>query len=293
MWPNQQKPQPPTEEQLLQKRKRKRLFKIVLSMVGFLIILILVLNFFVIPKLTETLPNYLDWVPYRQTLSKLPFFPSQPTPTGTAVQSTQIIGLKEAASQSSQQSQSASEEEQIFTPNSPQNDLELAKNTIDKYIRDNIQKSFLPKTLIIRQGLTIDNRLENVESQFGSNFGQGETSFSITYHNREGTNTPNDFIILIRPSNIKKGTVITQKLAEELTSTYFINPYSPIENCNTKDETSFCEAFKTEENGKRGYGAVYSLEQASVPPQPTIFVFTCFIPNESTFYDEFQSCISP
>ena len=180
-----------------------------------------------------------------------------------------------------------------YSPNTFQYDSEKAKTIISQYIKDNIKPEFISQKPDIKQGLTIDNRMEDSnKKQFGSYFTIKQSTISVNFHYKENTNTPNDFIIFIQPLKVDK-TTITADTANTLTTSYFTHPYNPIENCNIKGATSYCETFKTEFNGKRGYGVVFANDQSVSPPKPTLIIFTCFIPKESNVYDKQKSCISP
>lgn len=244
-------PQPP--------QKRAGIILIGIIIVILLIPILLALNYSNIFSLSQLFPNQLGWLPHK----------TQPVPTPLP----------------------ASTQEQNFSSNSFQYDTEKAKTILTQYIKDSIKPEFLPDNLEIKQGLSIDNRTEELNHQFGSYFTDNQTTFSINFHYKENTNTPNDFIIFIQPTNVDEATV-TQAIANSLTSTYFHNPYSPIDNCETKGTTSYCENFKAEFNGKRGFGVLIGQDLSKSPPTLTSIIFTCFVPKESKDYNTQKSCIS-
>jgi len=226
-----------------------------------LLLLLLVLNYFNILSLSQFFPNQLGWLPHKAQ--------PMPSPQPTSTQS------------------------QDYTPNVFQYDTEKAKKIVSQYIKDTIKPEFISKTLIIRQGLSIDNRFEkSAKDQFGSYFTTNQATISVNFHYKESTNIPNDFMIFIQPSKIDKIT-LTPTLADTLTTSYLTNSYTPIESCTTKGATSYCETFKTEFNGKRGYGVLAGQDQTVSPPKPILIIFTCSVPKGSQDYVSQKSCISP
>lgn len=238
------------------------LFQIVFLVIA-LILFFGILNFFNILPISQLWPNQFGFLPHRAyeqaTTRPIP----QPTQTSTN-----------------------------YSPNTFQYDTEKAKTILNQYVKDTIKPEFLLKSFDIKQGLSIDNRTEDVKYEFGSYFTQDQTTISVNFHYKENTNNPNDFIIFIQLSKVEQKT-LTPTLANSLTSSYFINPYTPITNCNTKGTTSYCEEFKTEDEGKKGYGVVFANDQSVSPPKPMLIIFTCFIPKESNDYTTQISCISP
>ena len=248
------------EQHLL--RKKIGLFTILFIVGTVIFLLILVLNYFSILKLYETFPNHLGWIPHRLIISNLP------------------------VSQEINSAQTANYPTDTF-----QYDTEKAKTIISQYAKETIKPEFLPEILEIRQGLSIDNRLEDFKDQFGSYFTQQETIISVNFHYKENTNIPNDYIIFIQPPNVGK-TIVTSDIANSLTLFYFTNPYASISNCVTKGILSYCETFKGEIDGNKGYGVVFTDDKSFSPPKPTLIVFTCFVPKESEDYASRKSCIS-
>lgn len=229
-----------------------------LYLIGFIIgvlllFLLLVLNYFNILSLSRLFPSQLGWLPHK----------AQPTPV----------------------------QNQDYTPNVFQYDTGKARTILAQYIRDTINPEFVPQTLDIKEGLSIDNRVEDNKRQFGSYFTTSQATFSINFHYKENTNTPNDFSIFIQPSQSEEIT-LTLDLANSLVASYFINPSSPITNCDKKGTTSYCESFKIGDDGNRGFGALIGQDASKSPPKLTSIVFTCFIPKESKDYDSMKSCIS-
>lgn len=227
-----------------------------------LLFLLLFLNYFNILSLSLLFPNQLGWLPHK-TQQVPPLDKSQPTSLPNSNYSSNIF----------------------------QYDTEKAKTILNSYVKDNIKPEFLPEKLDTKQGLSIDNRAEDIKYQFGSYLINNNETISINFHYKEGTNIPNDFMIFIQPAKVDK-TTVTADLANSLTFSYFINPF-PIESCNTKGATSYCEIFKIEADGKRGFGAIIAQDQSKSPSALTSIVFTCFIPKESKDYTTQKSCISP
>jgi len=261
MLPDQQNTQPPLNPQITKNGLRKGSGILQVGVVGILSVGIAImlffglLNYFNILSLSKLYPKQFGFLPHRMV--------PQLTPT-----------------------QSPNYSQTVF-----QYDVEKAKTIISKYIKDTIKPEFIPQALDIKQGLSIDNRVEDNKRQFGSYFTTSQATFSINFHYKENANTANDFTIFIQPSNVDE-TTVTQDIANSLTSTYFNNPYSPVDSCETRGTTSYCEEFKTETGGKRGYGVVFAEDTSVSPPKFTPIVFTCFIPDESKDYNITQSCIS-
>jgi hypothetical protein len=169
-------------------------------------------------------------------------------------------------------------------------DVEKAQDVISAYIKDTIKSEFIPEDLDIEQGLSIDNRSEDDNKQFGSYYTLDNTVFSINAHYREFTNTFNDFIVFIQPqSEIDSAT---PEVANSLTSIYFNSPFLINNDCKTQSSTVYCENFQSVADGKRGYGLLVSKDSSN-PDSSRAIVFTCFIPKESKDYINTTSCISP
>jgi hypothetical protein len=227
--------------------------------------------------------NYFNILPISQLWPKqLGFLPRRDVPTGTSPH----------REQNNKPIPKPTQTPTNYSSNVFQYDSEKANTIISKYIKDTLKPEFIPQTLDAKQGLSIDNRDEDIKNQFGSYFVNNQATFSINFHYTENTNYLNDFLIFIQPSKVEQKT-LNSTLATSLTSFYFTNPYTPIANCNTKGTTSYCEEFKTETDGKRGFGVVLADDQSTVPPKRTAIVFTCFIPKESKDYNKQSSCISP
>lgn len=179
-----------------------------------------------------------------------------------------------------------------YSANVFQYDSEKAKTLLTEYIKDNIKPEFLPAKIEVKQGLSIDNRQEDIKYQFGAYLVRNQETISINFHYKENANAPNDFTIFIKPSVVEQKT-LNSTLANSLLSSYFVNPYSPIESCEKKGTTSYCEIFKIESDGKKGYGVLFGDDISASTPKLTPIVFNCFIPKESKDYDKQSSCISP
>ena len=236
-------PQPP--------QQKTNIFLVSVVIGVLLLFLLLVLNYFNSLPLSQLFPNQLSFLPHRQQDNK-----PIPQPTQIPIN---------------------------YSSNAFQYDSEKTKTILSKYIKDTLKPELIPQTLEVKQGLSIDNRIEDIKYQFGAYVARNQESISVNFHYKENTNTPNDFIIFIQPSKVEQ-TTLNSTLANSLVSSYFINPYSPIVNCNTKGTTSYCEIFKIENDGKRGFGALIEQDKS--------IVFTCFIPKDSKDYDNQRSCIS-
>jgi len=173
-----------------------------------------------------------------------------------------------------------------FTPQTFQYDTKKAENLLTQYLKDNIKPEFLPAQIEIKEGLTIDGRIENVKYEFGSKFTINKDLFSSNFHYRENTNDPNDYTIFIQPGNTQEGT-LTPAIANSIASSYFNNPYT-ITSCSTKGTSSFCEAFKSENDGKKGYGLIFGHDKGKFIP----ILFTCLVPQKSKDYATQKSCIN-
>lgn len=244
-------PQPP--------KKRAGIIVVGIIVVILLIPILLALNYFNIFPLSQLFPNQLGFLPQRSQPTPSPLPDSTPT--------------------------------QDYTASTFQYDTGKAHGIITQYLKDTIKPEFLPENLEIKQGLSIDNRTEDIKYQFGSYYTKGQATISANFLYKENTNIPNGYLIFIEPANVE-GTIVTQAIVNSLTSTYFNDPFSPIENCVIEDTISYCENFKIETDGKRGYGVVFGEDISVSPPKFTPFVFTCYFPKESRIYDSSQSCIS-
>lgn len=256
---SQQNLQPPMEGQPLPKERKAGVFGLLFVIGAAIILLFLVLNYFNILKLSEIFPNYFGFLPHKEQVNQ-----TIPQPTQTR---------------------------DNYSPNIFQYDTGKAKIVLTEYIKDNIRPELIPENLEIKQGLSIDKRVEDLKYQFGSYFTTDQATISVSFHYKENTDTPNDFSIFIQPTNLEK-TTLTPDLANSLVASYFNTPYSSITNCDKKGTTFYCEEFRNETDGKKGYGVVFSDETSVSPPKFTPIVFTCFVPKDSKDYATLKSCIS-
>lgn len=215
------------------------------------------LNYFNIFPVSSTFPEYLSWLPRKAPngasprQNKLSFTPAKPT----------------------------------ITPEF-QYDTKKAEAILTQYIKDTIKPDFLPAKLDIKQSYQIDGK-PGPEHGFNFYYKTNNLLISSTFHYLERSNAQDGFSIFIQPPNIQE-TTASASLANSLTSLYFNNPYSLISNCAAKGTSSYCENFKIESNGKKGYGIVFGYDNGKF----TSLVFNCFLPKESKFYSQ-NSCISP
>jgi hypothetical protein len=167
-----------------------------------------------------------------------------------------------------------------------QYDSAKAKTILTQYIKSAIKPEFLPSKIEIKQGLSIDNRLDDLKNQFGTYYNLKESSISANFHLKENTSIPNDFSIFIQPQKNNQA-IVNPQVANSLLSSYFTNPYV-VSDCQTKDSTSYCESFKSVNDGKRGYGIVLAGRGST----SALIIFNCFIPKESEEYSTLNSCIN-
>lgn len=242
--------------------KKKGMFEILL--IGIVIVFVIgILNYFNIFPLSKLFPNYLGFLTHKnQQVS--PITNSQSTPNSTANYSANVF----------------------------QYDSEKAKTILTKYIKDTIKPEFLPENLDIKQGLSINNTIdEKRKNLFGSYIINKNETISITSNFIENSNTPNFFMIFIHPSKTKQ-SALNLALANSLVSAYFKNPIT-IAKCNTNGTASTCKEIKIESEGKREFGALIAQDTSKSPSIPVSTIFSCFIPKESNVYDSIKSCISP
>lgn len=183
-------------------------------------------------------------------------------------------------------SQGETREPQNFSSAAFTYDAEKAKNIISTYLANTVKSEFLPATIEVKQGLSIDGRIEDVKHQFGAFFNFKGTTISANFHYQENTNEQNDYSIFIQQTDITQATA-TAAMANSLTSFYFNKPYL-IAECGVKGPISYCENFQTIHEGKKGYGIVFAGE----PKKLIKIVFTCLIPKDSRDYEAKKSCIS-
>lgn len=92
----------------------------------------------------------------------------------------------------------------------------------------------------------------------------------------------------IQPQDITE-TTASASLAKTLSTTYLKNiPETLNFNCGISQSTiSFCENFQITDSGKEGFGLVIAKAQ----PNNTVFVFSCFIPKDSMYFNTRTSCL--
>lgn len=162
-------------------------------------------------------------------------------------------------------------------------DTEKAIKLLSDYAISIVKPEVLLFNPKISQGLAIDGKKSSLQHEFGFYTVVNKTIIAGNLHFIENTNTPNDIGVMIQPANIED-KVTTPDIANRLLNSYFIAPYS-ITKCQTKGIASYCEQFKEEKDGKRGFGALFSGQNK--------VIFTCFIPKESQNYQKQLSCIIP
>lgn len=217
----------------------------ILLLIGGVLIFFIVLNYLNIISLSHLYPNQISSLPQQQSTN---------TKTNQQIAS---------------------------TPPPFTYDTTKAKTLLIKYMKDNIKSEFLPPQLDIKQGLSIDNRLENLKYEFGSYFTTQNSTISANFHYKESSNIPNDYTIYVLPKNISQ---IDVTVANSLLNFYFKKPFT-VSQCQTKAILSFCENFQTLNDGKKGYGVVISNQTKET------IIFNCFLPKESKNYSQ-TSCIN-
>jgi hypothetical protein len=174
--------------------------------------------------------------------------------------------------------------------NSSQNifkyDAAKAKTLLTKYIKDTLKPELLPTEIEVKQGLTIDGRIEDVKKEFGSSFNALGATISANFHYVENSNTANEYTIFIQPNNVAP-IETSASTANTLLSSYFKTPYIA-SNCQAKENVSYCQNFQTTAEGKRGYGILTGNDRGNT----VSIIFTCFISKESKEYMSFKSCLT-
>lgn len=172
------------------------------------------------------------------------------------------------------------------TPSIFNYDVSEAEKLLIQYIKNIIKPKFVPATIEVKQGQSINGNSENVNYEFGSQFTINKDLFSSNLLYKEGSTNQDVFGIFIQPNIIEKA--VNAPLANSLLSNYFINPYH-ISDCKTILNSSYCESFQNITEGKRGYGILLTNRTGKI----TFIVFSCFIPKESKYYNTQNTCINP
>jgi hypothetical protein len=172
-------------------------------------------------------------------------------------------------------------------PTAFQYDSAKAKTILTQYIQDALKSELLPENIEVKQGMSTNGDIVDIQYEFGSRFTALESTVSADFHYNENTNVPSDFWIFIQPKNINQ-TTATPFLANSLLSSYFTSPYA-ISDCQTKGITSYCENVQILTEGKKGYGIAFIKEG----PRITSFIYNCFISKESKNYNKSNNCITP
>lgn len=218
------------------------------------------LNYFNILPVSDVFPNQLSWLP-RQTSQpkKLLYTPANPTPKPTTTPTTAAFSY----------------------------DTKKAQALLTQYIKDNIKPEFLPAKIEVKQKTISNTTNKEVPYEFNSFFTIRKDEFLVALHYKENTNTLNDFIVQIQPSKIDVSTT-SVSLANSLVSAYFINPYV-ITTCNAKGLVSYCEEFRIENQGKKGFGI--SLSSDTIKSTVVPLVISCFISKTSDYYSTQKTCL--
>ncbi len=229
------------------------------------------LNYFNILYVSETFPNILGWLPslrvqhaYRDKINSniyndfiKSYYAPRPTPTPFVRFSYDTV---------------------------------KAQNALESYIKDNIKQEFLPEEIEVKQGLTMDGRInQNMRYEFGTYFVTEKVTLSANFIYNENTNIASDYGVFIQPNDLTSITP-TESLSNSLLNIYFQHPYS-VSSCQTKGTTSYCENFQVLNGEKIGYG--YGTITNTQTNKSTPIVFACLVPKESKYYDILKSCIAP
>lgn len=168
-------------------------------------------------------------------------------------------------------------------------DTVKAQNTLGKYLKDNIREEFLPAKLNIEQNLLSSGELQGTDYLFGTNWIIDDTVFNGSFHYITGTNEFRDMEFYIDVSKTTD-TSINSTNSAILVNIYLKDiPTSIAFDCGIfQEKTQFCEYFKTEEQGKKGFGAIESRDETN---KKTTLVFSCFIPKNDSYYNKRTSCL--
>lgn len=235
---------------------------LVILFAGFtLILLIGILNYLNVFPLSKLLPNYLGFLPHRVY--------EEPQ--------------KEKASSLRQSSAAFPSPSATFAYDAPK-----ANTLLSKYLKDKIKSDYLPGKIEVKHKLIASGKQEGTDYEFGANWTINNTFFQSNFHYEIDTNNVSDIHFSVQPPDIKE-TVVNASLAKSLTSAYLKNiPESPKFNCGTFQATiSFCENFQTTDLGMEGFGLVIGKAQ----PNNTVFIFSCFIPKDSRYFNTRTSCL--
>lgn len=167
-------------------------------------------------------------------------------------------------------------------------DASKADTLLSKYLRDKIKSDYLPSKIEVKHKLIASGKQEGTDYEFGANWTINNIFFQSNFHYEISTNNPSDMQFSIQPQNIKE-TTSSASLTKTLSATYLKNiPESSNFNCGVSQTTiSFCENFQETALGKEGFGLVIAKAQ----PNNTIFIFSCFIPKESVYFNIRTSCL--
>ena len=240
--------------------KKIRSFEIIFIPIV-LVLLLGILNYFNVLKLSRLFPNQLNFLPH--------------------------ISYEEPQNQ---KVPPARQSFPTFSPNSATfaYDTSKANSLLSNYLRDKIKSDYLPSKIEVKHKLIASNKQEGTDYEFGSNWTIDNVFFQSNFHYEPDTNNPRDMQFSIQLQNIKE-TSASASLTKALSDTY-LKTASESTNfvCGiSKNTISFCENFQTTVLGKEGFGLIIAKAQ----PNNTVFVFSCFIPKDSKYFSIRTSCL--
>lgn len=181
-----------------------------------------------------------------------------------------------------------------YTPNVFQYDVKKAEKLLTQYIKDTIKPDFLPEKITINQGQQIDGKKSNLSYEFGWYDQINSASLGANLHFAENTNTIADKEIFIEISNNNLAeSSMTASLANSLLSPYLkVQEQIQSSDCKSKLNTSYCQVFKQDTNGKNGFGIIM-LSKGALPviQNPHLILFSCSLSKEGNLYKTQQSCL--
>lgn len=181
-----------------------------------------------------------------------------------------------------------------FTPAVFTYDANKAKKLLTDYIKDTIKPDFLPEKITINQGQQIDGKKSNLSYEFGWYDQINSASLGANLHFAENTNTIADKEIFIEISNNNLAeSSMTASLANSLLSPYLkVQEQMQPSDCKSKLNTSYCQVFKQDGNGKNGFGIIL-LGKGALPSMQKshLILFSCSLSKEGDLSKTQQSCL--
>lgn len=235
-------------------------FFIVIFVIITIILFFGTLNYFNILPIPSLFPDFLGFLPHKNIVTT----PST-TPSNSTIQP-----------------------KQTPSPYTFAYDSSKAEGLLSKYLKDKIKADYLPSKIEVKHKLIASGKQEGTDYEFGANWTIKDIFFQSNFHYEINTNSPSDIHFSIQPQDVKE-TTASAALTKTLSTTYLKNiPEPPNFKCGISQTTiSFCENFQTTALGKEGFGLVIAKAQ----PDNTIFIFSCFIPKDSMYFNTRTSCL--